>query len=183
MFQKQQSSPERGSSFMKRRIMPLFSDNRCLAVAVIVTALLFALPLIRAAMAEEAQPAAMYVTGVKSWLNGRAKPDTGSDVEARFTIGTEVDVYEVSGQWAKVAGGETGYVWCSVDYLTSVPPDSARQTYTVRANGRVRVRDTPDGDLVRWLADGDTVPVTCWFNGWAYIGDGYIQQKYLEASE
>ncbi len=168
---------------LTERMLPLFSDRRCLAVAALVSALLFALPLFHLAMADEAQSTPMYVTGVKSWLNGRAKPDRDSDVEARFTVGTEVDVYEVSGQWAKVAGGETGYVWCSVEYLTSNPPDSNPQTYTVRSNGRVRVRETPDGDLVRWLEDDDTVQVQCWFDGWAYIGDGYIQQKYLEASE
>ena len=88
--------------------------------------------------------------------------------------GDEVVVYEVSGQWAKVAGGETGYVWCSVAYLSSALPDRDPQTYTVRSNGRVRVRDTPDGDLVRWLQDGDAVQVQCWFDGWAYIGDGYV---------
>lgn len=115
------------------------------------------------------------------------KLDAGSDVEARFQCGDEVIVYEVSSQWAKVAGGETGYVWCSVDYLSSNPPDSDPQTYAVHSNGRVRVRETPDGDLVRWLQDGDTVQVQSWFNGWAYIGDGYVLGQWpgggLEAVE
>ena len=181
MFSKSGGAPESRPSFAERRILPLFSDRRCLAVAALVSALLFALPLLKLAMAEEAQPTPMYVTGVKSWLNGRAKPDTDSGVEARFTLGTEVDVYEVSGQWARVAGGETGYVWCSVDYLSSSPPDSDPQTYIVSSNGRVRLRETPDGNLVCWLEDGDTVQVQCWFEGWAYIGDGYVEGKYLEA--
>ena len=183
MFLKSGGVPESRPSFAERRILPLFSDRRCLAVAALVSALLFALPLLKLAMAEEAQPTPMYVTGVKSWLNGRTNPDTTSDVEARFQCGDEVAVYEVSGQWAKVAGGESGYVWCSVDYLSSAPPESDPLTYTVRSNGRVRVRETPDGDLVRWLEDGETVQVQCWFDGWAYIGDGYIQKKYLEVSE
>ncbi|MEA4927549.1 MAG: hypothetical protein VB104_02605 [Candidatus Limiplasma sp.] len=187
MFHKPGVVPESRPTFVERCILPLSSDRRCLAVAALVSALLFALPLFRLAMAEEAQPTAMYVVGVKSWLNGRAKPERDSDVEARFTIGTEVDVYEVSGQWAKVAGGETGYVWCSVDYLSSNPPDSDPQTYAVRSNGRVRVRDTPDGELVRWLEDGDTVQVQTWFDGWAYIGDGYVLGQWpgggLEAVE
>ena len=187
MFQKSDGTPESRTAFAERRILPLFSDRRCLAVAALVSALLFALPLFRLAMAEEAQPTPMYVTGVKSWLNGRAKPDTDSGVEARFTLGTEVDVYEVSGQWARVAGGETGYVWCSVDYLSSTPPDSDPETCVVYSNGRVRVRETPDGNLVCWLEDGDTVQVQCWFEGWAYIGDGYVLGKWpgggLEAVE
>ncbi len=192
MFPKSGGTPESRLAFAERRILPLFSDRRCLAVAALVSALLFALPLLKLAMAEEAQPTPMYVTGVKSWLNGRAKPDTDSSVEARFTLGTEVEVYEVSGQWAKVAGGETGYVWCYMDYLSSEEPGEEppeRLAYTVMSNGRVNVRDTPDldGDHVRWLEDGDTVQVQCWFDGWAYISDGYVLGKWpgggLEAVE
>ncbi|HNX63408.1 MAG TPA: SH3 domain-containing protein [Candidatus Limiplasma sp.] len=164
--------------------MKVFVSEKCLAVAAIIAAILFALPLLSLAMAEEAQPTQMYVMNVTSWLNGRTSPDTASDVEARFQCGDEVAVYEVSGQWAKVAGGESGYVWCSVAYLSSTPPDSDPQTCTVRSNGRVRVRDNPDGELVRWLEDGDTVQVQSWFMGWAYIGDGYVDKQYLqEASE
>ena len=86
MFQKPQSVPKRRPSFAERCILPLFSTRHCLAIAALVSALLFALPLLRLAVAEEAQPTIMYVTGVKSWLNGRAKPDTDSDVEARFSM-------------------------------------------------------------------------------------------------
>ena len=179
MFHEPGVVPGSRPSFAERRILPLFSDHRCLAAAALVTALLFALPLLSQAMAEEAQPTTMYVVGVKSWLNGRAEPDMDSNVEARFTLGTDVAVYEVSGQWAKVAGGESGYVWCYMDYLTSEKPSDKTQkspVYTVKSNGRVNVRDTPDmdGDHVRWLEDGDTVQVQSWYNGWAYIGDGYM---------
>lgn len=164
--------------------MKVFASEKCLAATAIVVAILFALPLLSLAMAEEAQPTQMYVMNVTSWLNGRVEPDKDSGIEARFLLGDTVDVYEVSGQWARVAGGECGYVWCSVDYLASAPPDAEPQTYTVRSNGRVRVRETPDGDLVRWLEDGDTVQVQSWFEGWAYIGDGYVDKQYLEeASE
>ena len=45
------------------------------------------------------------------------------------------------------------------------------------------IRTSMGGDHVRWLEDGDTVQVQSWFDGWAYIGDGYIQKKYLEVSE
>ena len=169
--------------------MKLFSSDKCLLVAAIIVAIIFALPLLSMAVAEDVQPTQMYVVDVAedSWLNGRTQPDKDSSIEARFLLGTEVDVYEVSGQWARVAGGECGYVWCSVDYLSSTPPDAEPQTYTVRSNGRVRVRETPEGDLVRWLEDGDTVQVQSWFDGWAYIGDGYMLGQWpggeLEAVE
>ena len=168
--------------------MKMFSSEKCLAAAAIIAAILFALPLmLQPAIAEEAQPTTMYVVNVTSWLNGREEPDKDSSVAARFTVGTDVDVYEVSGNWAKVKGGECGYVWCSVAYLSSTPPDAEPQGYTVRSNGRVRVRETPNGDLVRWLEAGDTVQVQSWFDGWAYIGDGYVIGKWpgggLEAVE
>ena len=75
MFQKPQSVPDRRPSFAERCILPLFSTRHCLAIAALVSALLFALPLLRLAVAEEAQPTIMYVTGVKSYplVIGRAE--------------------------------------------------------------------------------------------------------------
>ena len=93
------------------RILPLFTDT-ALALTALLVALIFLFVLIDAATAEEPQPTTMYVVGVTSLLNGRAKPSMDSNVEARFPLGRDVAVYEVSGQWAKVAGGESGYVWC-----------------------------------------------------------------------
>ena len=185
----QTPKPQRPRRSLSERILPLFTDT-AVALTALILALVFALvllgSLLNRAAAEEA-PTRMYVTGVKSWLNGRAEPRTDSDVEARFTLGTDVDVYEVSGQWARVAGGESGFVWCSMAYLTDSPQTAEPETFTVRSNGRVRVRETPDGDLVRWLEDGDTVQVTSRIDGWAYIGDGYVRESWpgggLEAVE
>lgn len=150
-----------------------------LIALVIVLAVLVA---IKGSLAEE-QPTQMYVAvSAGSWLNGRYAPDQHSSVEARFQSGDTVDVYEVSGDWARVAGGESGTVWCDIRYLSATAPGGQPETCTVQADGRVRVRETPDGALVRWLNDGDTVTVQCHIDGWAYIGDGYVQDQYLEVN-
>ena len=89
--------------------MKMFSSEKCLAAAAIIAAILFALPLIlQPAIAEEAQPTTMYVVNVTSWLNGREEPDKDSSVAARFTVGTEVDVYEVSGNWRRLREASAG---------------------------------------------------------------------------
>ncbi len=158
--------------------------DRILTVLLLLLAgALITLAFLDAAQAEDS-PTQLYVTVADgSWLNGRLKPDAHSRVEARFQAGDTVDVYAVSGSWAKVAGGECGFVWCSLDYLSSTPPGGTPEICTVVSDGRVRVRKTPDGKLVRWLSDGDTVTVRCRVNGWAYVGDGYVDEQYLEVKE
>lgn len=146
----------------------------------VLTALLGVLAFTVAARAEE-EPVQMYVVvSESSWLNGRYAPSKASSEEAYFYRGDIVDVYEVQDGWARVKGGECGYVWCCIDFLSSTAPDTKPEAYTVTANGRVRVRETPGGGLARWAQDGDTVTVTRWCGQWAYVGDGYIDGHYLK---
>ena len=157
-------------------------EDRLLPFLIVLVLVLAVLAAINGSLAEE-QPTQMYVTvSAGRWLNGRYQPDTHSSIEARFQSGDTVDVYEVSGDWARVAGGESGTVWCDIHYLSATAPDEQPETCTVHADGRVRVRETPDGKLIRWLNNGDTVQVQCRIDGWAYIGDGYVQDQYLEAN-
>lgn len=159
--------------------------DRILTVLLLLLAgALITLAFLDAAQAED-NPTQLYVTVADgSWLNGRLEPDAHSSVEARFQAGDTVDVYAVSGAWAKVAGGECGFVWCSLDYLSSTPPGDTPETCTVVADGRVRVRKTPEnGKTIRWLSTGDTVTVRCRVGGWAYIGDGYVDETYLETKD
>ncbi|MDD3212105.1 MAG: hypothetical protein PHY64_00400 [Eubacteriales bacterium] len=157
-------------------------DRALMILLLALVALLLTVTIYDAVAETQATP--MYVTvSAGSWLNGRAKPDAKSSIEARFQRGDTVDVYEVEGSWARVAGGEDGTVWCCIDYLSDTAPGTEPETCTVTANGRVRVRKTPDGELVRWLQSGDSVQVQCRVDGWAYIGDGYVAEEYLEAAQ
>ncbi len=166
----------------QQRLMKL--DRILTVLLLLLTAAMIILSLLSVAQAEDS-PTRLYVTVADgSWLNGRLEPNAHSSVEARFQAGDTVDVYAVSGTWAKVAGGECGFVWCSIDYLSSTAPGNPPETCTVSADGRVRVRRTPEnGKTVRWLNDGDTVTVQCRVDGWAYVGDGYVDERYLNANE
>lgn len=129
------------------------------------------------ARAEDAST--MTVCGLPEgkYLRGRRAPSLNADEEMRLYNGDKVTVLEVRDGWAKIRGGESSEVWCSLDYLTSEQPEA--MDYTVTATGRVRVRTAPDGELKRWAADGDRVTVTRWVGKWGYVGDGYILSKYL----
>jgi len=125
----------------------------------------------------------MYVcVEAGSVLNGRVKPDLGSEIEVYFQDGDVVTVSQIKDGWACVAGGESGAVWCKLEYLSTKEPIDEPKQYTIVANGRVRVRKAPDGKLARWAQDGETVSVTSWCGDWAFIGDGYVLKKYLEES-
>ena len=115
-----------------------------------------------------------------SYLNGRMKPSKDSAIEIRLFRGDAVSVITIENGWAEIIGGEAGTAWCCVDYLADYPPDGDVRLYTVVANGRVRVRRTPDGDVVGYVQNGDTVEVRFVIDGWAYIGNGYVMADYLE---
>lgn len=115
-----------------------------------------------------------------SVLNVRFSPS--GDIEGYYERGDAVEVLSVQGGWAAVDfGGNTFY--CSADYLSSRPVDEPAAC-TVSASGRVRLRDSPGGSLVRWLEPGDSVAVLSWRteNGveWARTDAGYVMAAYLE---
>lgn len=122
----------------------------------------------------------MYVhVGEGTFLNGRHDPKIGSAVEMRLHRGDEVTVLSIDGSWAQIEGGEAGTAWCFVEYLASYPPDTDAPLYTVVSNGRVRVRQSPDGKTVGYVYDGNRVEVRFVMDGWAYIGNGYVMAEYL----
>jgi len=86
-----------------------------------------------------------------TYLNGRYDATKDSAIEMRLHRGDAVEVVTLDGRWAEIVGGEAGTCWCCVDYLAEYPPDEDAPLYTVVANGRVRVRQSPDGETVRYL--------------------------------
>ena len=131
--------------------------------------------------AEATADATMYVhVRDGTYLNGRHDATKDSAIEMRLHRGDAVEVVNLEGGWAEIVGGEAGTCWCCVDYLADYPPDQGAPLYAVVTNGRVRVRQSPDGETVRYLQDSDTVEVRFVVDGWAYIGDGYVMTDYLE---
>ena len=76
-------------------------------------------------------------------------------------------------------GGEYGTCWVHINYLMTEDAGS----YTVVANGRLRVRDTPYGDTIGWLKPGQTIEVLAIFGSWARMENGWVMTEYLEVKE
>ncbi len=131
--------------------------------------------------AEAAADTTMYVhVRDGTYLNGRHDATKNSATEMRLYRGDAVEVVKLDGGWAEIIGGEAGTCWCCVDYLAEYPPDQDASLYTVVANGRVRVRQSPDGKTERYLQDGDIVEVRFVVDGWACLVDGgYVMAEYL----
>lgn len=111
-------------------------------------------------------------------LNGRERPKKGTDILCYFERGDAVNVIDVKNGWAKLdEGGEASNCWVSLDYLTA--DLSGRVEMTVGSNGRVRVRDDPNGKVVGYVNDGDVVSVAVIFEGWARTDKGWISSDYL----
>ena len=149
-----------------------------LTILIVATWLMLGLAILHTATADE--PCTMYVhVREGTFLNGRLAPNMDSEIMMYLGRSYDVTVLQVKNGWALIEGGEAGTCWCCVDYLADYAPDDEAPLYTVEANGRVRVRRTPGGATVRYVHDGDTVEVRFLFDGWAYIGDGYVMAEYL----
>ena len=147
---------------------------------VLITSVWLMLGLAWAADAQELQPIGQAtVTVNRGDLNGRKSPDLRSAKVAWFQDGAVINIYELDGEWAMTEGGEYGTCWANINYL--ITEDAG--TYAVTANGRLRVRSTPDGDTVGWLKPGQTVEVLSIFGAWARTENGWVMAEYLERGE
>ncbi|MEG0995652.1 MAG: hypothetical protein RSH26_01690 [Clostridia bacterium] len=118
---------------------------------------------------------------VSPFLNGRTEQGLGGELEARFSPGDALDVVEYGDDWLRVLGGECGTVWVRGDYVTSAAPGAAPEAYRV-TGGRLKLRDLPNGQFIRWLKDGSTVNIVGWSGDWAELEDGgYADGAFLEA--
>lgn len=122
----------------------------------------------------------LYVTATQ--LNGRAEPNKSSRVEAIFERGEAVEpTGQTHGDWIEVVGGETGTVWCSMDYLSET--DEAFHCVNT-SGGRVRVRSCPDGKPCGWIAADQTVTISRVVNGWGYVEHkGWVSLSFFSKGE
>ena len=121
------------------------------------------------------------VVGEDSELNMRFKPTRDSSREGSLYHGQAVEVYEIRKGWATINYcGDILY--CSADYLSSEPPMEPASYYIV-SSGRVRIRTSPNGKLVKWARPNEKLTVTGWQEvddvRWAVTTKGYIMAEYL----
>lgn len=114
-------------------------------------------------------------------IRSQAKKDASALGQARG--GTELYVTSIDGQWATVDSNDgTGYA------LLSYLEVRAEVDCIVQSDGRVRVREKPNGTIDSFLHDGDEVFVKAWCYDskavlWARLSTGYVMASYLELVE
>lgn len=112
-----------------------------------------------------------------SYLNGRARPSTKSEITMRLYKGDELEAISFSGEWVEVVGGETGTSFCKAIYLSEI---NEPVWFINTSGGRVRVRKTPvDGKSTGWISSGDTIKVTKIVMGWGYTSLGWVDLSYF----
>ena len=118
----------------------------------------------------------MFVTA--SLLNGRAKPNKNSSVEAKFDHGDEVTAFDWSPDhhWIEIKGGETGTVWVWWEYLTERTDE-----FLVWNNWgtKIKIRSAPYGRVIGYLKRDGELWIDKVVLGWGHSNRGWIELKYL----
>ena len=117
-------------------------------------------------------------------LNGRARPNKKSTIEARFDHDDEVfptGKWSADRQWVEVFGGETGTVWCSVDYLTE--RDEVFTVYSLNKGG-IRIRSKPGaGKVTGTIRKEQRVEITQVVMGYGKCKKGWVDLSYFIEEE
>lgn len=120
------------------------------------------------------------------YVNVRNRPSSAAATWGILHTGDtiEADPAEITDGFFKTDfGGHTAYV--SVRYF-EIPEDG---DFTVEANGRVRVRQSPGGEATGFVKPGKTVHVLAWRyaadgSKWARCtGGSYVSAEYLKAAK
>lgn len=129
------------------------------------------------------RPTVTYYVNVDkgSALNVRLEPVMGAEIAVRMERGETVEAYEIADGWALVKyAGEYPYGYVYAAYLCDKPPGEDAIPMTVRSEGRVRIRDAPEGKTTgRYAHNGDVVSVSATCADWAKIKSGWVQLRYL----
>lgn len=116
-------------------------------------------------------------------LNVRKQPKKDASTWGTFRGGDDVYVTALDGAWATVDyENETGYVLlCYLEITANV-------ACSVVSNGRVRIREQPDGKIISFYQNGELVMILAWrFDSdgklWARTSAGFVMADFLELVE
>lgn len=132
-------------------------------------------------VASTARAETYYVTA-SGGLNLRWEPSKHSRVEAVAEQGEELEVTALNGQWATVQWG-ADTLYCSISYLSQQEPSQMSGQGKIVSNGRVALRDLPDGKRIGWMRNGNKISVSGVIDGWCRTEKGYVAQEYVEMEE
>lgn len=149
-------------------------------LAAVLQAVLLAGILLLAALWLTGARAETYYCTAESGLNLRWEPRRTAFVEALLPYGESIEVLEIDGHWAKVQYGDI--LWAYLEYLSTTPPSEEPVTGTIDANGRVAIREEPDGRRVGWLKPGAEVDILGTVDGWVRTDRGYVAAEYVAQS-
>jgi len=113
-------------------------------------------------------------------LNVRNAPN--GDVIGSLPKGTQVLVYEVQGDWARIGSDK----WVANYYLTYSEPVTKRTMYVNTNSLPLNVRDNPGGNVIGSLQKGTQVVVTGQSGDWSSIESpvsGWVSTQYLADSK
>lgn len=151
-----------------------------------ITALLLTLALVTAALPICAAAETMTCTvGKGHYVNVRTAPTTSAAANGRKVHGgDEIEVISVTDNgWIAIDwNGVTAYV--QARYFEA----RSGIDYTVEANGRVRWRKTPAGEVGGYYRPGEVVTVDAYTYGadggmWGRIGNRYVSMDFLTPYE
>lgn len=117
-----------------------------------------------------------------SSLNLNVRNAPGGDIIGSLPKGTQVIVYEVQGDWARIGDNK----WVSNSYLTYSEPITSRTMYVSTSSANLNVRDSAGGNVIGSLAKGTEVTVIGESDGWSHITspqNGWVSSQYLSSSK
>lgn len=118
-----------------------------------------------------------------SYVNVRVNPSKNAQVIGRIDCGDqlETDGKEKDG-WLHLVGLslEESDGWIKKGYVTYYEPVfPENRTFFVCSRSRVACRKTINGNIRKWLYNGDDVLVYC-YSDWAVTNKGFVMMDYLE---
>lgn len=117
-----------------------------------------------------------YMVRVNTKLNVRSGAGTNYSIVKQLSNGDKVTVFEVDGNWGKIADKQ----WVCMDYLVAIPNGT---TYRVCVNTVLNVRSGAGTNypIIRQLSNGTKVTVFETKGNWGQIGAGeWVCMQYLK---
>lgn len=125
-------------------------------------------------------PKVAWVNTKSANLNVRNNP--GGTVIGSLPKGTQVLVYEVQRDWARIGDNK----WVSNSYLTYTAPITKKSMFVNTKSSNLNVRNAPNGKIIGSLSKGTQVVVIDESNGWSQIESpqsGWVSSQYLASSK